>query len=217
MLNIQTQPRTQQTDNSFRNPLGLMSDCHRRIEMFFARLIEVAETDRGHQLTDSRRETLETALRYFSAGAPLHTEDEEVSLFPRLRAVGGPFAEAALKALEELESDHRAAEAAHNEIDSLGMRWLEEGTLPQWDADRLVNLAKDLRELYRGHIDIEDNHVFPLAKEALGADVIEQVGREMASRRGLDYDNIPLANRCAQRRLRRELAPGDNIAAGAGS
>jgi hemerythrin-like domain-containing protein len=205
MLQIQTQP-TVQEDNSFRNPLGLMSDCHRRIEMFFARLIDLAESARGAELSDSQRETLETALRYFAAGAPLHTEDEEHSLFPRLRELGTPEAEAALKAVEALEADHRAAGVAHAEIDELGRRWLAVGTLCPSDEERLITLANGLRETYRGHVEVEDTQVFPLAGKLLGADVLETIGREMAGRRGLDFDRIPLVSRCEQRRLsRREI------------
>jgi hemerythrin-like domain-containing protein len=205
MIQIQTQPIVQE-DNSFRNPLGLLSDCHRRIEMFFARLIDVAESARGGALLDSQREMLDTALRYFAAGAPMHTEDEEKSLFPRLRELGTPEAEAALKAVEALEADHRAAEAVHAEIDALGRRWLAEGALSAEDAERLLTAARELREAYRGHIAVEDTQLFPLAGKLLGEDALESVGREMAGRRGLDYDHIPPVNRCAQRRLSRESA-----------
>jgi hemerythrin-like domain-containing protein len=203
MIQIQMKP-TVQEDNSFRNPLGLLNDCHRRIEMFFARLIDVAESARGTALSATQRETLDTALRYFAAGAPLHTEDEENSLFPRLRALGTPEAEAALKAIEALEADHRAAEAAHAEIDALGRRWLDEGALSEAEAQRLVSVTRELREAYRGHIEMEDTGLFPLAGKLLGADALEAVGREMAGRRGLDYDHIPPVNRCAQRRIERE-------------
>lgn len=204
MIKIQNS-RTISADNSFRNPLGLMSDCHRRIEMFFDRLLEIARADRGGRLSESRREALDTALRYFAAGAPLHTQDEEESLFPRLRAEGSPAALAAIKVLEALDEDHRAAEAAHLEIDTLGRRWLADGTLGAEEAERLIDLIVSLRETYRRHIDVEDNLLFPLAGKVLAAEVIEKVGREMAERRGLDYDRLPAASRCEQRRMERSV------------
>lgn len=200
MLQIRT-TREETPDSSFRNPLGLMSDCHRRIEMFFDRMLDVARKDRGGTLSESRREILDTALRYFAAGAPLHMLDEEESLFPRLRSLGTPEAEAALEAVAALEADHREAELAHTEIDALGRRWLEEGVLPKGAADRLIEKIVSLRETYRRHIDVEDNRIFPLAGRLLANDVLETVGREMAGRRGLDFDRLPAASRCATRRL----------------
>ena len=70
--------------HSFSDPTGLLSDCHRRIEMFLGTLERVASViDRP--LTEETRPALESALRYFREAAPKHTADEEESLFPRLR------------------------------------------------------------------------------------------------------------------------------------
>jgi len=98
--------------HSFPDPTGLLSDCHRRIEMFLKSLQQVAEIiDRP--LTEEARSALESALRYFRESAPKHTADEEESLFPRLRQSHDPKMEAALQTLNGLESDHREAEALH--------------------------------------------------------------------------------------------------------
>src|SRR5579864_2122594 len=72
--------------HSFSDPTGLLSDCHRRIEMFLGSLQRVADAiDRP--LTEEARSALESALRYFRESAPKHTADEEESLFPRLRQI----------------------------------------------------------------------------------------------------------------------------------
>lgn len=82
--------------HSFSDPTGLLSDCHRRIEMFLASLQRVGEMiDRP--LSDDARTALESALRYFRESAPKHTADEEESLFPRLRQMQDPEIEAALR------------------------------------------------------------------------------------------------------------------------
>jgi hypothetical protein len=68
----------------FSDPTVLLSDCHRRIEMFLGALEGVASViDRP--LTEETRAALESALRYFREAAPKHTADEEESLFPRMR------------------------------------------------------------------------------------------------------------------------------------
>lgn len=191
-------------EHGFDEPLGLLSDCHRRVEKFLDQLLLIAEAERGGELSPERRQALETALRYFQQGAPLHTRDEEESLFPRMRDSGRPEVAVALADLDRLEADHDVADIAHAEVDALGLRWLSEGTLPEAEAARMIETLKTLRETYRRHIALEDNVMFPLAARVLEADTLETVGREMAVRRGLDPDNLPAVNRCASRRLRKE-------------
>src|SRR6266567_4355417 len=58
--------------HNFSDPTGLLSDCHRRIEMFLRALERVAAVvDRPS--TDETRAALESALRYFREAAPKHT------------------------------------------------------------------------------------------------------------------------------------------------
>jgi hemerythrin-like domain-containing protein len=77
-------------ESNFTNPIGLLTDCHRRIERFLSVLLQVSTTARGGELTLEQRTALETALRYFHDAAPKHTADEEQSLFPRLRQMDRP-------------------------------------------------------------------------------------------------------------------------------
>ena len=76
----------QRPDHGFDEPLGLLSDCHRRIEHFLAVLLTIADQANGQELSADQRRQLEGALTYFSTAAPRHTADEEDSLFPRLEA-----------------------------------------------------------------------------------------------------------------------------------
>src|SRR5688572_18384693 len=126
--------------HDFDQPLGLLTDCHRRIETFLGALTKVAEQSRasGQPLTPEQRRALETALTYFRSGAPRHTEDEEHSLFPRLRACNDPRVRDAMAKIDALESDHRTAENAHAEIDDLGTRWLQAGQLPPAELERMT-------------------------------------------------------------------------------
>jgi hemerythrin-like domain-containing protein len=190
-------------ENDFDNPLGLLSDCHRRIEKFLEQIIRVCETARGGVLDAGRREALQLALRYFRQAAPLHTADEETSLFPRVRErvqSGDTTAQQALTVMERLEADHDAADVRHAVIDELGIRWLEQSTLEAAEAARLEAEARALRAFYAAHIAVEDNELFPLAEQVLTEDTVETLGREMAARRGLDFDNLPAGSRCAARR-----------------
>src|SRR5512146_776128 len=103
-------------DHGFDEPLGLLSDCHRRIEHFLRVLRTIADAAAGGTLSDGQRVELEGALRYFATAAPKHTADEEESLFPRMRRSGGshnPDAARALETVARLERDHDAAGEQH--------------------------------------------------------------------------------------------------------
>lgn len=173
-------------ENDFTNPLGLLSDCHRRIEKFLGILAEVGRRAHGGNLKDDERAALATALRYFRDAAPRHTADEETSLFPRLRAARSVEAGAALATLDALHTDHEAADAAHQEVDRIGRAWLEQDSLPPELFKRFDELLSTLRSMYDRHIALEDTELFPLAGRVLGVAELEAVGREMAERRGID-------------------------------
>jgi hemerythrin-like domain-containing protein len=177
----------QPPDHGFDAPLGLLSDCHRRIERFLSVLVTIADERRGALLTPADRDLLESALRYFRTAAPRHSADEEESLFPRLRSSRDPRAEAALDTLARLEADHRAAEAHHDAVDVLGWRWLSAGTLDRVDAAALSGHLGALDRLYREHIKVEDDELFPAAGRVLTAAELEAVGREMAGRRNVPF------------------------------
>ena len=192
-------------EHTFSEPLGLLSDCHRRIEKFLDQLLRVTQSERGGELSPNACATLETALRYFRQAAPLHTSDEEDSLFPRLRelAVGenatATKARAVLNTVARLESDHAAADVRHAVIDELGALWLERSTLSEAEAAQLETELSELRAFYASHIAVEDNELFPLAAGVLDAAQIETIGREMASRRGVEFNSPDFMNRCASR------------------
>lgn len=177
-------------ESGFDRPLGLLSDCHRRIESFLGDMRRVASERFGQALSEDERGLLAGAVRYFTVAAPRHTADEEESLFPRLRAAEGPQAETALAELRRLEDDHDRADACHAEANALAERWLTAGTLDASDSGRLVELLDTLEAIYRQHIAVEDGTVFPAAGAALDAAQLEAIGREMASRRGLDFDRV---------------------------
>jgi hemerythrin-like domain-containing protein len=172
-------------ESSFADPLGLLSDCHRRIEHFLGLLITVTAGARGGALSGEQRDALVTAGRYFRDAAPLHKEDEERSLFPRMRGSRDKQVHAALATIEELEEDHAVLDRGHVEVDALIERWMDEGSLPKSEVQRLVTVLDELRTIYERHIAIEDHDVFPLAGRALDAPAVAALGREMAARRGL--------------------------------
>jgi hemerythrin-like domain-containing protein len=171
------------SEPGFENPIGLMVACHRRIERFLAVLVDLAMRIRGVTLSGTESDALETALRYFRDAAPHHTADEERGLFPTLERSG----DQAVSCLTDLKHDHRRAERLHATADRLGLKWLRDGTLGDTDVAELQAVLSELSALYREHIRIEEEHVFPSARRALPRHVLEKLGRDMASRRGVRY------------------------------
>ncbi len=168
-------------ESSFADPIGLLTDCHRRIERFLSVLAQATQYE---SLTEGQRTSLETALQYFREAAPKHTADEEETLFPRLRALERAEVKAALAKIDSLESEHARADAMHAEVDRIGQAWLASGTLGPDDRARLAALVGELGELYRGHIAVEEQEVFPMAA-VLAVPERRAMGGEMAARRGL--------------------------------
>ncbi|CEK15182.1 hemerythrin domain-containing protein [Chthonomonas calidirosea] len=187
-------------EGSFREPLQLLSDCHRRIERFLQQLIHVAEQTEGDGLNEAYRDELDTALRYFENAEPLHTADEEVSLFPRLLAKKHEEAE---RIIRTLEADHDVVGALHKAVGEIGKRWLERGYLEKQELEELLEKLYFLRNTYRRHIGMEDQVLFPLAAALLSAEELEVIGHEMADRRGVPFDTPP-GMRCASRRSKQE-------------
>ncbi|MGH9716170.1 MAG: hemerythrin domain-containing protein [Candidatus Acidiferrales bacterium] len=170
--------------HGFSQPTGLLSDCHRRIEMFLNTLEAVGRVI-DHPATDQTRSALQSALRYFRESAPKHTADEEESLFPRLRQVHDAEAQSALQKLEQLEKDHEVADVLHAEVERLGQLYLSQGSLSPADAADFGKAIASLQALYRPHISIEDQMVFPIAARVLGESDQSAIGAEMAARRGI--------------------------------
>jgi hemerythrin-like domain-containing protein len=126
---------------------------------------------------------METALRYFRHAAPHHTADEEDGLFPALAKDHGGDDEL----ISELERDHRRAERLHGTVDRLGHLWLAAGNLAERRVVHLQAALAELSALYQEHIRIEEQRIFPSARALLSREALEEIGRGMASRRGLSY------------------------------
>lgn len=171
-------------DHGFDEPLGLLTDCHRRIESFLGILLRVARERRGQTLDPQHAEAVRKAQSYFAQAAPRHTADEEESLFPRVRAASTGGADS-LAALDRLHAEHDRADAMHTRVDGLLTAWLRDGTLPVDRAAELNGLLESLETLYREHIHVEESVVFPLAGRVLSGDDLARVGAEMRDRRGL--------------------------------
>ncbi len=173
----------------FTDPTGLLSDCHRRVEMFLGSLRAVAEVV-DHPPAEETRRALESALRYFSQAAPKHTADEEESLFPRLRQLHDPKIDSTFSKLRQLEQDHRWAAPLHANVERLGTQYLSVGSLSRSEVEQFRKDVADLAEMYKQHISFEENVVFPLAARMLSDSEKMAMAEEMAGRRNVKFSGL---------------------------
>ena len=167
-------------DSGFEDPIGMLKDCHRRIESFLQVLCLVAERAQGRRLSEEEVGAVQSALSYFQTGGKRHTADEEESLFPRLREQQ-PGSET--EELHRLEDDHHRADELHAEVDELYQIWMESGLLSEDNQKTLAQSVAELEAVYKAHIKVEEEVVFPKASRALDSSAIEAMGHEFRARR----------------------------------
>jgi iron-sulfur cluster repair protein YtfE (RIC family) len=166
-------------DSGFDDPIGMLKDCHRRIENFLGILCVVVDCAQGRSLTDKERSGVHAALQYFHTGGRRHTEDEEQSLFPRLRK----FAAESLQEIDRLEDDHHEASDLHGSVERLYSNWIESGGLGPEETHQLLFQTARLKQLYSDHIQVEETIVFARAIQALDSHAIAAIGTEFRLRR----------------------------------
>ena len=180
MLNI-NQPHIP----DFTDPLGLLVHCHERIEGQLETLKRAAEVLRSGDGRSIPRvfAAIEGACRHFALAGVKHTEDEELSLFPRLRDSGAAAGAEAIAAMTELESQHRTAEELHKQFDTFVLTLPRDGSADARELDCFSEMVAELAGFYRPHIFLENNLVFPIAARVLSVSEIHDLGDEMHARR----------------------------------
>jgi len=167
-------------DSGFDDPLGMLKDCHRRIEHFLDILCIVAERAHTRSLTSEEHSAVKAALQYFRVGGERHTADEEESLFPRLR---GESSFGDLEEILRLQSDHHVAASLHDSVDWLYTAWISAGTLESAQQQQILSQTRQLQQLYSEHIQIEETVVFPRAAQVLDEPALAAIASEFIARR----------------------------------
>lgn len=167
-------------DSGFDDPIGMLKDCHRRIESFLQILRIVADRATGRALSDEESAAVQSALQYFRSGGRRHNADEEESLFPRLRAQSGPGHD---EEIVDLEEDHRKADGLHAAVEGFYLAWIAAGRLSSEEDQQLKSATEQLRLLYEEHIATEETVVFPRAAKLLDGATIAALGQEFRARR----------------------------------
>lgn len=164
---------------SFEQPFEMLAACHDRVRRSLQRLQRLAGYLREHGSDEPARHAAADVLRYFDMAAPHHHEDEERHVFPPLLAQGTPAVQAAVR---QLQRDHVEMAAAWAGLRPALQR-VADGSAAGLDADDEHRLAH-FASLYDEHLRIEDEQVYPTARECIGEPALLEIGQEMAQRRG---------------------------------
>jgi hemerythrin-like domain-containing protein len=163
----------------FDRPLEVLEACHGRIAKQCDTLEKLLAHLPEHGADAQAQQAARAVLAYFDTAAVHHHDDEERNLFPLLEQAG---AAGACDLVETLTLEH----------DEQALLWRRlRGELQQIEAGTAATLdaatAHRFVEMNRAHLEFENTHVLPLARQVLGAAEIERLGRAMAARRGVPF------------------------------
>ena len=158
--------------------VDLLIGCHQRIRHFTAVAVKLAHAQGA--TADEIRRAAAGVQRYYSVSLPLHEADEEDTLRPRLEALADERLRHALLAMAD----------QHQAIDDLIERLLPLMALVEGNPDTLSDvggemcaLTRALDEIFRVHLQLEEEVIFPAIREVLPESPRAAMLAEMQARR----------------------------------
>ena len=161
-----------------RDPFEQLERSHRRLE---ERLEDLAWTAREARGAAADVDAIRDVAAFFARAVRRHEEDEESSLFPRLRTVNHDPPLAPL--LARITDEHREHVALHAQLDAIIAR-LDAKPDDAAAIGELASVSDALTAAYRSHVAAEEETLFPAARAALDATTLATIAREMQERRG---------------------------------
>ena len=160
------------------DPLDLIQSEHGHHLELCDRIIELA----NDQQLEAVAEDAEMLLGYFTEGLPAHAEDEESDLLPKLKSRCQPD-DGIDGILSEIEQEHAVDTfLAHHVV--LDLKVLASGKKLDQPM-RLFNSLRAFAEAQRRHLAWENRVMLPLARKRLSPADLEEMGHNMAARRGI--------------------------------
>ena len=163
----------------FEQPYEMLEACHERVLRtldLLGRLIDHIDS-KGHDT--QTRSAAADVLRYFDLAAPLHHQDEELHVFPRLLTLGDATQGATVL---RLQTEHRRMEQDWAVLRTALLRWREAACTETVDA-ATRETAKRFAALYTEHLNTEETLVFPAARTGTPDHELASMGAEMQARR----------------------------------
>jgi hemerythrin-like domain-containing protein len=172
-------------DVHVKDPVDHLYHCHERIERS---LITIQNAVVGLRLAEPILRTeaagaLDYELATLQLLTRLHEEDEEKSLFPRLKAKVGNANKALNDLMAQSETQHRKNDQLFNQLaESIKVICAGPGTRADSAMDQLEKLVKELADLHGPHMNLEKEHIFTNLRQQLSADDLAAIQGEMKNR-----------------------------------
>lgn len=159
--------------------VGLLLECHERIRSFLALAQRIAAA--GPEEAAAVPEAAARVRRYFTQALPLHAQDEEETIVPRLRGLD-PAVDAALQEMTREHAEHEAPLAAL--VGACEELANGPGRLEAL-APVVARAASELERHFAVHLAREEEIIFPAMRRLLDRSVDDQIVREIRARRGV--------------------------------
>lgn len=172
-------------DVHVKDPIDHLLHCHERIERS---LITIQNAVVGLRLSDPILRTeaaaaLDYELATLQLLTRLHEEDEEKTLFPRLKAKVGNANKALNDLLLQSESQHRTNDQIFNDLaKSIKVICAGPGNRADSAMDELERLVKQLAALHGPHMNLEKEHIFTGLRQQFTPDELSTMQVEMKQR-----------------------------------
>ena len=163
---------------AFRHPLEFIFAEHDRQRIACAALDRLAD---DLDAADAR-DNAAFVLGHLEVDLPLHIADEEIDLFPLLRA--RCLADDQIEAMLSLLHDEHREDDSHCEALLEPLREIAGGARPA-DAVSFVARARAFARFQRRHLGWENGTILPLAERRLNDEDQAALGASMAARRGI--------------------------------
>lgn len=158
-------------------PLDHLVACHQRIEDKL-RVLERA-SDHMEDRTEEALRACHSVFAFLDSSGVFHTEDEEESIFPRIRLHASVEE---LAYLDGLEAQHREVEGCLAHLKSL-TRELEREPLAVHNGQALSEAVAKLVGLYRAHMASENEALTEIGRARLDEVALAEIAFEMRLRR----------------------------------
>jgi iron-sulfur cluster repair protein YtfE (RIC family) len=158
--------------------VDLLRECHERIRSFLALARRIGEV--GPYSRDSVADAAARVRRYFAEALPLHAQDEEESILPRLRGL-----DATVDAeLEAMVREHREHDRPMGELVAACERIARAPERLHELASVVGSAAAELERHFAEHLGREESVIFPAMRRLLDRSADADIVREMRGRRG---------------------------------
>lgn len=160
-----------------RDAVDLLLDCHARIRSFHGLALKLADT--ASPTPDEITGAATSVVRYFTLALPLHVDDEERSILPRLLGRDPALDQA----LEAMRAEHRDIESGLAQVVTLCAQLRDAPARHAELREALARAAHALDGAWLRHLGGEEALVFPAMRARLDAEAMRAILTEMRARR----------------------------------